>query len=295
MTPFQSFCHVRAVMSRKMVKKGLPWCDGVSTTTARRQSGCGSQWPPSAGHVTAGSSRNRIYLHAGGHRPPWRRWTRPRSARRFRRRRSPVLSPRIRSPRRPAPPNLSGEKATVTAFVVRRLIDLRILTDLSANPDGSLVNPDQVDLVCARAGSRRAGGRQHPAGARPDRAAAVRPADRLRPHGSTRVNHAGRRCRGAVRHLTGQGRPRAAVPRRRRRRPAGGPSRSRVGRPPRRRQGAALASRRTPGSHCLTSTATGAGSGLRRSRSGGRGRPRGGPPPRHGLLPPGPTGRPVWP
>ncbi|MEU4077697.1 hypothetical protein [Streptomyces venezuelae] len=47
-------------------------------------------------------------------------------------------------------PNLSGEKATVTAFVIRRLIDLRILTDLSANPDGSLVNPDQLDLVCAR-------------------------------------------------------------------------------------------------------------------------------------------------
>ncbi|MEW1762409.1 hypothetical protein AB0393_38630 [Streptomyces cyaneofuscatus] len=48
-------------------------------------------------------------------------------------------------------PNLGGEKAAVTAFVVRRLIDLRLLADLSANPDGSLVNPDQVDLVCARA------------------------------------------------------------------------------------------------------------------------------------------------
>lgn len=47
-------------------------------------------------------------------------------------------------------PNLSGEKAAVTAFVVRRLIELRLLTDLSANPDGSLVNPDQLDLVCAR-------------------------------------------------------------------------------------------------------------------------------------------------
>ncbi|MFE7485772.1 hypothetical protein [Streptomyces sp. NPDC057552] len=47
-------------------------------------------------------------------------------------------------------PNLSGEKAAVTAFVVRRLIELRLLTDLSANPDGALVNPDQLDLVCAR-------------------------------------------------------------------------------------------------------------------------------------------------
>ncbi|MFJ6753287.1 hypothetical protein ACIQNI_34710 [Streptomyces sp. NPDC091266] len=48
-------------------------------------------------------------------------------------------------------PNVIGEKASVTSFVVRRLIDLRLLTDLSANPDGSLVNPDQVDAVCARA------------------------------------------------------------------------------------------------------------------------------------------------
>jgi hypothetical protein len=47
-------------------------------------------------------------------------------------------------------PNVHGEKAAVTSFVVRRLIDLRLLTDLSANPDGSLVNPDQVDTVCAR-------------------------------------------------------------------------------------------------------------------------------------------------
>ncbi|MFG2210944.1 hypothetical protein [Streptomyces sp. NPDC048638] len=47
-------------------------------------------------------------------------------------------------------PNLSGEKAAVTTFVVRRLIDLRLLTELSANPDGSLVNPDEVDIVCSR-------------------------------------------------------------------------------------------------------------------------------------------------
>ncbi|MFE1476506.1 hypothetical protein ACFW6N_21990 [Streptomyces cyaneofuscatus] len=47
-------------------------------------------------------------------------------------------------------PNVPGEKARVTSFVVRRLVDLQVLTDLSANPDGSLINPDQVDAVCAR-------------------------------------------------------------------------------------------------------------------------------------------------
>lgn len=43
-----------------------------------------------------------------------------------------------------------GARANVTAFVVRRLIARGLLTDLSGNPDGSLVNPDQVDAVCQR-------------------------------------------------------------------------------------------------------------------------------------------------
>ncbi|MFJ8470118.1 hypothetical protein [Streptomyces swartbergensis] len=39
----------------------------------------------------------------------------------------------------------------MTAFVVRRLIARGLLTELSGNPEGSLVNPDQVDAVCQRA------------------------------------------------------------------------------------------------------------------------------------------------
>ncbi|MFE2693607.1 hypothetical protein [Streptomyces mirabilis] len=47
-------------------------------------------------------------------------------------------------------PNQAGEKANVTSFVVRRFIDRGLLTELSANPDGSMLNPDQVDVVCRR-------------------------------------------------------------------------------------------------------------------------------------------------
>nr|BFD88612.1 hypothetical protein StreXyl84_80130 [Streptomyces sp. Xyl84] len=47
-------------------------------------------------------------------------------------------------------PNLIGEKANVTAFVVRRFVDRSLLVDLSANPDGTLHHPDQVAEVCRR-------------------------------------------------------------------------------------------------------------------------------------------------
>ncbi|MFF4205717.1 hypothetical protein ACFYZ8_34275 [Streptomyces sp. NPDC001668] len=47
-------------------------------------------------------------------------------------------------------PNQPQGKASVTAFVVRQFIRRGLLTELSANPDGSLVNPDQVDAVCQR-------------------------------------------------------------------------------------------------------------------------------------------------
>ncbi|MEU9413604.1 hypothetical protein AB0E08_49040, partial [Streptomyces sp. NPDC048281] len=47
-------------------------------------------------------------------------------------------------------PNAYGEKATVTAFVVRRFLDRGLLVDLSANPDGTLHHPDQVAEVCRR-------------------------------------------------------------------------------------------------------------------------------------------------
>ncbi|MEV4975387.1 hypothetical protein [Streptomyces scopuliridis] len=47
-------------------------------------------------------------------------------------------------------PNTPGEKARVTAFVVRRFVDRGLLVDLSANPDGTLHHPDQVAEVCRR-------------------------------------------------------------------------------------------------------------------------------------------------
>ncbi|MFI1840009.1 hypothetical protein [Streptomyces olivaceoviridis] len=47
-------------------------------------------------------------------------------------------------------PATYGERANVTAFVVRRFVDRGLLADLSANPDGTLHHPGQVDQVCRR-------------------------------------------------------------------------------------------------------------------------------------------------
>ncbi|MER6501887.1 hypothetical protein ABT218_21465 [Streptomyces sp. NPDC001455] len=47
-------------------------------------------------------------------------------------------------------PTVYGEKANVTAFVVRRFVDRGLLVDLSATPDGTLHHPDQVTEVCQR-------------------------------------------------------------------------------------------------------------------------------------------------
>ncbi|MDA5146939.1 hypothetical protein PEM37_36105 [Streptomyces sp. AD681] len=47
-------------------------------------------------------------------------------------------------------PNVIGEKANVTAFVVRRFVDRGLLVDLSANPDGTLHHPGQVADICRR-------------------------------------------------------------------------------------------------------------------------------------------------
>ncbi|CAL9672985.1 hypothetical protein [Streptomyces sp. enrichment culture] len=47
-------------------------------------------------------------------------------------------------------PTTYGERANVTAFVVRRFVDRGLLVDLSANPDGTLHHPDQVAEVCRR-------------------------------------------------------------------------------------------------------------------------------------------------
>ncbi|MFF0486739.1 hypothetical protein [Streptomyces sp. NPDC004435] len=45
---------------------------------------------------------------------------------------------------------IRGEPANVTAFVVRRFVDRGLLVDLSANPDGTLHHPGQVEEVCRR-------------------------------------------------------------------------------------------------------------------------------------------------
>ena len=45
-------------------------------------------------------------------------------------------------------PNVIGERANVTSFVIRRFIGRKLLTELSANPAGSLVHPCQVSEVC---------------------------------------------------------------------------------------------------------------------------------------------------
>ncbi|WP_404817429.1 hypothetical protein [Streptomyces pharetrae] len=56
-------------------------------------------------------------------------------------------------------PDVISEKASVTAFVVRRFVDRGLLVDLGANPDGTLHHParwrrsawreDLADLVAA--------------------------------------------------------------------------------------------------------------------------------------------------
>ncbi|MEU2295539.1 hypothetical protein ACFY9H_33250 [Streptomyces bacillaris] len=45
---------------------------------------------------------------------------------------------------------IHGEIGHVTAFVVRRFVDRGLLADLSANPDGTLHHPGQVEEVCHR-------------------------------------------------------------------------------------------------------------------------------------------------
>ncbi|MFC8364882.1 hypothetical protein ACFUIY_34035 [Streptomyces griseorubiginosus] len=47
-------------------------------------------------------------------------------------------------------PNVIGEKANVTAFVVRWFVDRGLLVDLSAIPEGTLHHPGQVAEVCRR-------------------------------------------------------------------------------------------------------------------------------------------------
>lgn len=67
-------------------------------------------------------------------------------------------------------PNVRGEAATVTAFVVRRFMAAGMLAELSANPAGSLVHPSQVAEVCARPDLAELVAAESPLG--PDQAAA---------------------------------------------------------------------------------------------------------------------------
>jgi hypothetical protein len=75
-------------------------------------------------------------------------------------------------------PNQASQKASVTSFVVRRLIGRKLLTELSTNPSGSLLHPDQVAEVCRREDLAELVAADSPLG--PDQAAArlaVRRAD----------------------------------------------------------------------------------------------------------------------
>jgi hypothetical protein len=67
-------------------------------------------------------------------------------------------------------PNVPGEPPAVTAFVVRRFIAAGMLTELSANLDGSLVHPSQVAEVCAQSDLAELVAANSPLG--PDQAAA---------------------------------------------------------------------------------------------------------------------------
>ncbi|WP_432085560.1 hypothetical protein [Streptomyces sp. bgisy095] len=48
-------------------------------------------------------------------------------------------------------PNVHGQKAAVTSFVVGRFITRGLPVDLSGNPKGALHHPGQAAEVCARA------------------------------------------------------------------------------------------------------------------------------------------------
>ncbi|MFM9596614.1 hypothetical protein ACKI1J_12630 [Streptomyces scabiei] len=45
-------------------------------------------------------------------------------------------------------PNVPDEPLVVSAFAVRRLIACGLLTDLTANPEAVLIDPDQVTQIC---------------------------------------------------------------------------------------------------------------------------------------------------
>ncbi|MER6691734.1 hypothetical protein, partial [Streptomyces minutiscleroticus] len=67
-------------------------------------------------------------------------------------------------------PNVPGRPVVVSAFAVHRLIAQGLLTGLSANPDGALLNPDQVEAMCRRPDLAQCVSPEAPLG--PDQAAA---------------------------------------------------------------------------------------------------------------------------
>ncbi|MFF2927134.1 hypothetical protein ACFVTP_32815 [Streptomyces celluloflavus] len=67
-------------------------------------------------------------------------------------------------------PNVPDEPPVVSAFAVRRLIACGLLTDLTANPEAVLINPDQVTAVCGIEGLAQRLAAEAPLG--PDQAAA---------------------------------------------------------------------------------------------------------------------------
>ncbi|MFD9099040.1 hypothetical protein [Streptomyces collinus] len=67
-------------------------------------------------------------------------------------------------------PNVPDEPPVVSAFVVRRLIACGLLTDLTANPEAVLINPDQVTTVCGIEGLAQRLAAEAPLG--PDQAVA---------------------------------------------------------------------------------------------------------------------------
>ncbi|MEV5758391.1 hypothetical protein AB0L61_16725 [Streptomyces tendae] len=67
-------------------------------------------------------------------------------------------------------PNVPDEPTVVSAFAVRRLIACGLLTDLTANPEAVLINPDQVTAVCGIEGLAQRLADEAPLG--PDQAAA---------------------------------------------------------------------------------------------------------------------------
>ncbi|WP_411076493.1 hypothetical protein [Streptomyces sp. cmx-4-7] len=74
-------------------------------------------------------------------------------------------------------PNVRGQKAAVSSFVVRRFITRGLLVDLSGNPKGTLHQPGQVTEVCARGNLAELVAADAPLG--PDQAADHLPARRV--------------------------------------------------------------------------------------------------------------------